>query len=101
MKEIFDKNCYWWAPNFETNLMFIRNIENYLNDKLRARGYVSIFEVYESLGLKIDLERLKSVKNPSDLWWTYDGKNTIDFRPTSIVNEKENVIYLDFNINIE
>lgn len=36
-----------------------------------------------------------------DLWWTYDGINAIDFRPTSIVNEKENVVYLDFNINIE
>lgn len=97
MKAIFDKNCYPWSPNFISNVMYVRNVEEYLNDKLKLRGYVTIFEVYESLGLALDLERLKSVKNPSDLWWTYDSANKIDFGMTPI---EGNFIYLNFNINI-
>lgn len=99
MKAIFDKNCYPWESNLDYNVLYVRSVEEYLNEKLKLRGYVTIFEVYESLGLALDLERLKSVKNPSDLWWTYDGKNEIDFRMTPI--ENGNVIYLDFNINID
>lgn len=99
MKAIFDKSSYKWVPSFNCNLMFVRHTEEYLNDKLKARGYVTIFEVYESLGLELDLERLKSVENPSDLWWTYDGKNKVDFRMTPIKNG--NAIYLDFNNNID
>lgn len=99
MKAIFDKNCINWSPSYEANLYYVRHVEAYLNEVLKRRGYVTIFEVCESLGTGLNLDRLKSVKNPSDLWWEYDGTNGIDFGITPI--EDGNVIYLNFNINID
>ena len=99
MKEIFDKRCYNWTSDFEWNSLFLRSAEICLNDKLALRGYVTIFEVYEYLGLTLDLERLKDVKNLSDLWWTYDGNNKINFGIEP--SENGDAIYLNFNINID
>lgn len=99
MKETFDKRSYNWRSIFEWNLLFLRSAEICLNDKLALNGYVTIFEVYEYLGLSLDLERLKHVKNLSDLWWTYDGNNKIDLGITP--SKDKDAIYLNFNINID
>lgn len=99
MKAVFDKHSYLWAHSFEHNLMLVQEIERHWNDTLKLRGYVTIMEVYESLGLAVDLEKLGGVGHPSDLWWTYGSKNKIDFRMAP--DKNNNVIYLDFNINID
>nr|DAE23830.1 MAG TPA: hypothetical protein [Siphoviridae sp. ct9lR64] len=99
MKAIFDRHCCQWEPNIDYNLMFLRSIERHSNDKLKLRGYVTIFEVYESLGLKLDFKKLENVKNPSDLWWSYRNNNKIDFGIMPI--ENTDIVCLNFNINID
>lgn len=44
------KNHYWYPDN-EKNLLFLKNVERFANDKLCANGIVFLNEVYEMLGL--------------------------------------------------
>lgn len=41
-----------WEANADYNLMFLRNVENYLNDLLNSRGHVFLNEALDALGLK-------------------------------------------------
>ena len=100
MKEKFDdRSIYFKRGDIEYNLMAVKLAENYLNDKLRAKGYVTIFEVYDQLGLRLDLNRLLSIRDPKELWWAYDNNDEIDFGVKP--NKDIGIIELDFNINID
>ena len=45
MKEKFnDRSIYWKQDDIDYNLMVVKLAEQYLNDKLKAKGYVTIFE---------------------------------------------------------
>jgi hypothetical protein len=50
----FDKEVREWCDNREYNIMFLRYNENYINDLIRARGYVYLNQIYELLGIKWD-----------------------------------------------
>lgn len=41
-----------WDGNSEYNLMFLRGVQNYFTDLLRARGHVFMNEVLDALGIK-------------------------------------------------
>lgn len=41
-----------WEANTDYNLMFLRGVENYLNDLLVSRGHVFVNEALDALGLK-------------------------------------------------
>ena len=99
MKAIFDMRNHNWMPDIENNILFLNYSQNYFNELLKARGYVKIFEVYKHLGLELDLDRLCEVKDPSRLWWRYDRGDFIDFGMAPL--KSQNVVYLDFNIEID
>lgn len=100
MKEKFDdRSIYFKRGDIEYNLMAVKLAEKYLNDKLRAKGYVTIFEAYDQLGLRLDLNRLLSISDPKELWWAYDKDIKIDFGAKE--NKDSGVIELDFNIGID
>lgn len=40
-----------WSSDPAINRLFLRNVENALNDRLRARGFLFLNEVYNELGL--------------------------------------------------
>lgn len=105
----FDETC----PNFEKdasfNLLFLKAKQNYANDLLRARGFLTLNEVYEMLGFK-------PTKEGMVVGWTYvdpehgenrNGDNYVDFgifdvaRDTArdFVNGYEPAILLDFNVD--
>lgn len=100
MKEKFDDRSVYWKPdNIDCNLMTVKLAEQYLNDKLKARGYVTIFEAYDQLGLRLDLNRLLSVSDPKELWWAYGKDDMINFGAKE--NKDIGIIELDFNISID
>ena len=101
----FDDGCNGWDPNPSFSLMFLKRQEDYANDKLKARGYLFLNEVYELLGIPV-------CPMGQTVGWIYDEKNPIgdnyvDFgifdaykeKARDFVNGYENVILLDFNVD--
>lgn len=101
----FDEFSNLWEKDPEYNLMFLRRQQQYANDKLIARGYLFLNEVYEMLGL--EPSRAGQV-----VGWLYRPGNEkfhnyVDFGIYNIarrenrkfVNGIERSILLDFNID--
>lgn len=40
-----------WSPDRDINRLFLRNMQSYLNDKLKWQGHLFLNEVYDELGL--------------------------------------------------
>lgn len=103
--KFFCEGCTGWEKNAEYNMMFLKRQQEYLNDKLKARGHVFLNEVYDALG--IDRTEAGQI-----VGWIYDevnpiGDNFIDFGIFNInceatrrfVNGIEPRILLDFNVD--
>lgn len=101
----FDESCYEWDKNPEYNLTFLTQMENQMNNQLRAKGHLYLNEVYDALGM----ERSKAGQV---VGWLYDPNNEnlqnhVSFdifngkreANRNFVNGFENVILLDFNVD--
>lgn len=101
----FDNGCTGWTKDAEMNLFFLKRQQDYANERLRARGYLFLNEVYESLGIP-------KTKAGQVVGWIYDtknpnGDNYVDFGIYNIHNEQarefvngyERSIWLDFNVD--
>jgi hypothetical protein len=102
---IFDETCPNWEKNAEYNNMFLRQTQNYANQKLREQGFLFLNDVYEMLGFQ-------KTQVGQILGWYYDEKdptcnNYVDFGIDDIHNEQkrlfingyERSIILDFNVD--
>ena len=94
-----------WQKDATLNLAFLRNVEKYMNDRLRNKGHVFLNEVYDSLGIP-------RTKEGQIVGWIYSkdnpvGDNYIDigiydvYKPATadFVNGYERSILLDFNLD--
>lgn len=103
--KFFDVGNPYWEKDADYNLMFLRQQQNYANDKLKAKGMLFLNEVYEMLGIP-------KTKAGQVVGWVYDevrpiGDNFVDFgiydinRESSrdFVNGYEPTILLDFNVD--
>jgi len=105
--KFFDSSSNAWEENAEYNLMFLKAEQNYANDRLKARGYLFLNEVYERLGIP-------PTKAGQIVGWIYDrdnpnhyGDNYVDFglynihkeKTRDFVNGYEEAILLDFNVD--
>ena len=101
----YDDGCKGWEKDPEYNLMFLRHVQDYLNDLLRTRGHVFLNEAYDQLGIP-------RTKAGAIVGWVYNeknpvGDNYIDFgiydpkdeKARDFVNGYERVILLDFNVD--
>lgn len=101
----FDASCAAWVPEPETNLMFLKGVENWCNSKLQSKGYLFLNDVYHALGLPNTLAG-------QSVGWIYDEENPIgdnrvsfciydihDEAKRAFVNGTEDVILLDFNVD--
>lgn len=101
----FDDGCKGWTKDPELNLVFLKQMQQYANDKLRAKGHLFLNEVYDMLGFP--RSRAGQI-----VGWIYDeknkvGDNFVDFgiydatkQPNrDFVNGYERVIWLDFNVD--
>lgn len=102
---IFDQLNPNWQDNADFNKMFLRQVENYMNDKLRVNGRVFLNEVYKELGFE-------PTKAGQVVGWKLDpdnpkSDNYIDFGIYDVtkegsgrfVNEYESAVVLDFNVD--
>ena len=90
-----------WVKEDGFNLMFLRQKQDFLNNKLHARGHLFLNEVYEALGF--DHSKAGSV-----VGWVLgsNGDNVVDFgiytsgaRTADFVNGLEKSVLLDFNVD--
>lgn len=98
----FDDTCVGWTRDSELNLMFLKMQENYLNEKLRAQGYLFLNDAYDTLGMP-------RTKAGQVIGWIFDennpyGDNYVSFGIYSegnegFVNGYEKSILLDFNVD--
>lgn len=98
----FDEQSAAWTKNPECNKMFLLQQQNFANEKLRARGYLFLNEVYDMLGLP-------RTRAGQLVGWCYDehnpcGDNYVDFNifddhNREFVNGFEKSVLLDFNVD--
>lgn len=101
----YDCGCRGWEKDPEMSLMFLRRVQDFMNERLKAKRFVFLNEVYEELGIP-------KTKAGNIVGWVYNkdnptGDNYIDFGVYSayhenardFVNGYEPVIILDFNVD--
>lgn len=96
-----------WENDAEYNLMFLRNQQNYANDRLRTEGFLFLNDVYEMLGIP-------KTAAGQQVGWIYDpenpnhkGDNFVDFGIYDIskeanrnfVNGYEKCVWIDPNVD--
>lgn len=100
---VFCEGNLGWTRNAELNKAFLIQTQNYANDKLKAKGYLTLNDVYEMIGAQ-------TTKYGQLAGWVYTedssiGDNYVDFGMFDVNNEKacdfingiEKSIILDFN----
>lgn len=98
----FDHENQNWNPHPEYNLLFLKAQQNYLNDRLKARGHVLLNDAYDALGMS-------RTKAGCVVGWVSNsdnGDNYIDFGITNhadrlhdFVVGREGCLMLDFNVD--
>lgn len=98
----FDEACPGWTNNSEMNLMFLKLQEQFATEKLRAKGYLFLNDVYDLLGMP-------RTKAGQIVGWMYDeenprGDNRVDFgiydeHNSEFVNGHKSNALLDFNVD--
>ena len=101
--KFFDSANNNWSENPEYNLYFLRRVEQIMTDKLRAKGYLFLNEVYQALDIPETLAG-------QTVGWIFDAKhpenNYVDFglynknseANRRFINGYEDSILLDFNV---
>ena len=100
---VFCEGNAGWTKSAELNKVFLIQQQNWANDKLRLRGYLTLNEVYEMIGAP-------TTAYGQIAGWVYTedssvGDNFVDFGIFDVTNEKacdfvngrERSIILDFN----
>lgn len=101
----FDETCMGWQRDAERNMFFLKQQQNWANDKLKSQGYLFLNDVLKSLGIPV-------TKAGQVVGWIYDeknpiGDNRVDFgifnlnseASRNFVNGYEKSIWLDFNVD--
>lgn len=101
--KIFDEYNQNWDPHPEYNVLFLRGVQNQCNDRLRAKGHLTLNEVYRDLGMD-------ETPEGAVVGWIYDGEGDgfVDFgiwqsrdmtRMHDFLVGREGGIMLDFNVD--
>lgn len=64
----FDEWCTGWTKDAEANLVFLRNVERWANQRLQTKGHLFLNELYDALGIP-------RTKAGQIVGWVYDTKN--------------------------
>ncbi len=102
--KFFDETCAGWSKNPEYNLMFLRNQQNWANDKLRAQGHLFLNEVYDTLGIPrtqagqiVGWMANANEKGIGDGFVDFGIYQIADENNRAFVNGFEHTVGLDFN----
>lgn len=51
VRAVFDQTCTAWSSTQEYNHLFVKHTMNFMQDKLRAQGYLFVNDVLDALGI--------------------------------------------------
>jgi hypothetical protein len=92
-----------WSPDPDVNMLILRSVQMWANDKLRARGHLFLNEVFSELGLK-------HTRDGGLVGWRWHKGSGDDYVDLGIWDKSENIdeffsngreggILLDFNVD--
>ena len=97
----FDESCAEWRQDPVHNMMFLKQVEKEANKTLQNRGFITLNEVYQALGLP------QNIQYGNEAGWVHGaGDSQVDFglgdgyddpAKRAFINGYETVILLDFN----
>jgi hypothetical protein len=66
----YDSQVQNWSKDPDINVLFLRNSQNFLNDRLKAQGHLFLNEVYDLLGMSRTSQGAISgwLKGPINFW---------------------------------
>jgi hypothetical protein len=96
------RNPNWQRGNRELNLFFLKNVQNWCNDRLNARGFLYLNEVYELLGVHESPEGqiigwLVPQLGGEDGYVDFNIQNPVNQQIEKFRRGEEEGILLDFN----
>lgn len=103
----FDECNPNWTRDADLNFCFVKQVQNFMNDKLKMDGYVFLNDVYAALGFpKTRVGQLAGWLHP-DAYPNAKGDGFIDFGMYDInnaggrnfVNGYERSVWLEFNVD--
>lgn len=96
---VFDQTSRYWDPNPKFSMMFLRNMQNRLTDKLHEKGHVFLNEVYDALDLPHTQEGalLGWVEGMGDDYVDFGLYDTSKENVRRFINGHDNVVLLEFN----
>lgn len=91
----FDKDSKAWTDDVRFNEAYLKGLQAFYNQLLKARKYVFLRDIYEELGFPISEESII-------VGWYYDENNAfadnyIDFQIQGIKETSD--FWLDFNVD--
>lgn len=92
-----------WSSQPDVNVVFLRSVQNWANDRLRSRGHIFLNEVFHELGMA-------HTREGAAVGWRWQkdsGDNYVDFgcwdnlrdAVDPFFNGREGAILLDFNVD--
>lgn len=78
-----------WSSDQDVNALFLRTVQNFLNDKLQIRGFVFLNDVYNDLGMRLTSQGAIS-------GWLKSRGNSIQFAGPELEIDKNGAITLIF-----
>lgn len=99
--KFFDESSRYWKKDPDANLLFLKGVQNAMNDRLKIFGHVFLNDVYEALDIP------HTTTGALCGWVEGNGDDYIDFgifdenncAKRRFVNGYENCILLDFNVD--
>jgi hypothetical protein len=89
---VFDESNVNWERKPEYNMLFLKSQQNWMNDRLQARGHVFLNEVYDCLGFQ-------RTSAGAVVGWLDRGDSHIDFSIRDHQKENPSSVILDFNVD--
>lgn len=88
-EKTFDESCTGWSKDTKVSLMFINSNLQWMNDRLKILGWISLNEVYDSLGFPRELEA-------QVLGWKYTGEKDRELIEFETIEESGSRIKIVF-----
>lgn len=89
IEKIFDESCSGWCRDVKSSLMFINSNLCWMNERLENLGWISLNEVYDSLGFPRELEA-------QVLGWKITGEKNRGFIEFETIEESGSRIKIIF-----